>query len=256
MAPPALAALASARTVAPVERLRSAHMPAQQHVRRLVGSAACVWLLTAFGVLLARFAPALAPSAHPHPTLHGTLGELASVIANNLRVLAAPFLLAVFRWPGGRLTRRLGDLLIAALIAQNTIAVGLALGRWGERLLPYVPQLPLEWTALGTAGAAWLTARDSGHHRVLAIHALATLALTISAAAVEVELTPHAHAGQRADQNGLTQASGPSLLAESGCRLSSPDLAPAGGPLASRSRSSRRDVRTNARPPRPIRRVA
>ena len=107
-------------------------MPAREHARRLGAAAACVWLLTAFGVLLARLAPALAPSAHPHPTLHGTLGELASVIANNLRVLAAPFLLAVFRWPGGRLTRRLGDLLIAALIAENTIAVGLALGRWGE----------------------------------------------------------------------------------------------------------------------------
>ena len=102
----------------------------------------------------------LAPSGHPHPTLHGTLGELASVIANNLRVLAAPFLLAVFHWPAGRITRRLGDVLIAALIAQNTLAVGLALGRWGDRLLPYVPQLPLEWTALGIAGAAWLTARD------------------------------------------------------------------------------------------------
>ena len=84
------------------------------------------------------------------------------MIANNLRVLAAPFLLTVFRWPGGRLTRRLGDLVIAALIAENTIAVGLALGRWGDRLLPYVPQLPLEWTALGIAGAAWLTARDGG----------------------------------------------------------------------------------------------
>ena len=84
------------------------------------------------------------------------------MIANNLRVLAAPFLLAVFHWPGGRITRRLGDLLIAALIAQNTLAVGLALGRWGERLLAYVPQLPLEWTALGIAGAAWLTARDGG----------------------------------------------------------------------------------------------
>ena len=105
---------------------------AREHARRLAAAAACVWLLTAFGVLLARLAPALAPSAHPHPTLHGTLGELASVIANNLRVLAAPFLLAVFHWPGGRITRRLGDVLITALIAQNTLAVGLALGRWGE----------------------------------------------------------------------------------------------------------------------------
>jgi len=210
-----------------------------------------VWLLTAFGVLLARLAPVLAPSAHPHPMLHGTLGELASVIANNLRVLAVPFLLAVFHWPSGRITRRLGDLLIAALIAQNTIAVGLALGRWGNRLLPYVPQLPLEWTALGIAGAAWLTARDGSHHRVLAVYGLATLALTISAAAVELELTPHAHTRQRADRRGLTQASDPSLLAESGCRLSSPDFAPPAARVASRSHApfpSRRAF-GSARPP-------
>ena len=226
-------------------------MPAREHARRLGAAAACVWLLTAFGVLLARLAPALAPSTRPHPTLHGTLGELASVIANNLRVLAAPFLLAVLRWPAGRMTRRLGDLLIAALIAENTISVGLALGRWGGWLLPYVPQLPLEWTALGIAGAAWLTARDSGRGRVLAGYALAALALTISAGAVEVELTPHAHTRQRADRNGLTQTSAPSLLAESGCRLASPDLAPAGGLLASRSQApfpSRRAF-GSARPP-------
>jgi hypothetical protein len=250
MAPPGLAAPASGLTIAPGERLRSARTPARQHARRLGAAAACVWLLTAFGVLLARLAPALAPSTHPHPALHGTLGELASVTADNLRVLAAPFLLAVFRWPDGRVTRRLGDLLIVALIAENTIAVGLALGRWGDRVLPYVPQLPLEWTALGIAGAAWLTARDGGRGRVLAGYALATFALTISAAAVEVELTPHAHNGQRAHRHALTKASDPSLLVESGCRLSSPDCAPAGGLLASRSHApfpSRRAL-SSARP--------
>ena len=251
MATPGLAELASSRTIAPGERVRSARMPAREHARRVGAAAACVWLLTAFGVLLAQLAPALAPSTHPHATLHGTLGELASVIANNLRVLAVPFLLTVFRWPGGRLTRRLGDLLIVALVAENTIAVGLAVGRWGDRLLPYVPQLPFEWTALGIAGAAWLSGRDGGRPRELACYALATFALTISAAAVEVDFTPHAHTGQRADRHGLTQASGPSLLAESGCRLSSPDFAPAGGLLASRSQApfpSRRAF-GSARPP-------
>jgi hypothetical protein len=233
MAPPGLAAPASGLTIALAVRRRLPGTPPHGHPRRLGAAAAWVWLLTGFGVLLARFAPALAPSGHPHPTLHGTLGELASVTANNLRVLAAPFLLTVFRWPAGRITRHLGDLLIAGLIAENTIAVGLALGRWGDRLLPYVPQLPLEWTALGIAGAAWLTARDGG--RVLAGYALATLTLTISAAAVEVELTPHARSGQRAHRHALTKASDPSLLVESGCRLSSPDFAPPAARVASRS---------------------
>jgi hypothetical protein len=239
------------RTAAAGARRRLPGVPAREHLRRAAAAAAWIWLLTAAGAGAAQLTPGLVPSAHPHPTLHGTLGELASVIANNLRVLAAPFLLAVLRWPGGRLTRRLGDLLIAALIAENTIAVGLALGRWGERLLPYVPQLPLEWTALGIAGAAWLTARDRSRPGELACYALATLALTISAAAVEVDFTPPAHTGQRADRNGPTQASGRSLLAESGCRLSSPDFAPPAAMVASRSQApfpSRRAF-GSARPP-------
>jgi len=239
------------RTAAAAARRRLPGGPARAHLRRAGAAAAWIWLLTAAGAVAAHIAPGLAPSAHPHPTLHGTLGELASVVANNLRALAAPFLLAVFRWPGGRLTRRLGDIVIAALIAENTIAVGLAVGRWGDRLLPYVPQLPLEWTALGIAGAAWLTARDGGRGRVLAVYGLATLALTISAAAVEVDFTPHAHTGHRADRHGLTQTGDLSLLAESGCRLSSPDFAPSGGLLASRSQApfpSRRAF-GSARPP-------
>jgi len=55
-------------------------MPAREHARRLGAATACVWLLTAFGVLLARLAPALAPSTHPHPTLHGTLVMVATLL--------------------------------------------------------------------------------------------------------------------------------------------------------------------------------
>jgi hypothetical protein len=239
MAAPGLASRRPAvftRTVLPAARRCLPGVPARTHSRHLAVAAACVWLLTAAGVLLAVLLPGLAPSTRPRATLHGTLGELASVIANNLRVLAAPFLLAVFRWPSGRLTRRLGDLLISALIAQNTLSAGLALGRWGGRLLPYVPQLPLEWTALGIVGAAWMNARDGGRRHELAAYALATLALTITAAAVEVELTPHADTGQRADRHRLTQAD-PSLLAGSGCRLPSPDYAPPAARIASRSQA-------------------
>jgi len=241
----------ASRTAVPAAREHLRGMTPRAHWRRRAAAVGCVWLLTAFGALLAQLEPGLAPSTGPHPTLHGTLGELTSVIANNLRVLAAPFLLTVFRWQSGRITRHLGDLLIAGLIAENTIAVGLALGRWGDRLLPYVPQLPLEWTALGIAGAAWLSARDGSPGRVPAVYALATLALTISAAAIELELTPHAHTGQRADGHGLTPAGDPSLLVESGCRLSSPDFAPAGGRLASRSHAPfpSRTALGSARPP-------
>ncbi len=179
---------------------------AREHLQRIGAVAGSVWLLTATSAAAAQIAPALAPSAHPHPTLHGTLAEIGSVIATNLRVLAAPFLLAAFHWPRGRLTRTLGDLVIATLIVHNTLTVGFALGHWGGRLLPYVPQLPLEWTALATAGAAWLMARHGVGLGELARYALATLALTVSAGAVEVLLTPHTDTGQRTERRVLTLA--------------------------------------------------
>jgi len=43
-------------------------MPAREHARRVGAASACVWLLTALGVLLARLAPALAPSPRPAAT--------------------------------------------------------------------------------------------------------------------------------------------------------------------------------------------
>lgn len=211
-------------------RARRRHAPAQ--ARRIMAAAACVWLLTALGALAGRLSPALASGARPHPTLHGTLGELVDVLANNLRVLAAPFLLAAFHWPSHRHSRRLGDLLIAGLVAGNSIAVGLALGRYGSRLLPFVSQLPLEWTALAVAGAAWLAARAGSPARVLVRYALATLALSSAAAAVEVLLTPHVEHGLRSGREALTLSGDARPPAGSGC-LPAPDFAP--GRHASRS---------------------
>ena len=79
-------------------------------------------------------------------------------------MLAAPFLLVVLDFPQSRLGRRAGDLIVTALTAASTIPVGLELGRWQGRLLPYLPQLPLEWAALAVAVHAWIIAR-AGHAR-------------------------------------------------------------------------------------------
>lgn len=163
-----------------------------EHARRIATATATVWLTTAAGVLLEPLAPGLAPGGQPHPTLHPTLGAGAEILLTNLRVLAAPYLLAAFRWPQKPRTRTLGDLLIAALVLENTLAVGLAFARFGDQLLPYLPQLPLEWAALSCALAAWLTARRHQRPRVLVAYGAATLALAAGATACEVLLTPHA----------------------------------------------------------------
>ncbi len=204
------------------------------HVRRIAAAGAGVWLLSGAGALIGHLAPSLVSGNGPHAMLHGTLGELTSVLANNLRVLCAPFLLALLRWPRGQLTRRLGDILIAGLIVANTIAVGLALGHYGSALAPYVRQLPLEWSALALAGAAWLWARDGASPRVLALYALSTLALSIGAGAVEVLLSPHARMVAVAQSRSLTLPSDPSPLAGSGCRLPASSFAPGRASLQGR----------------------
>jgi hypothetical protein len=98
----------------------------------------------------------------------------------------------VLDFPQNRLGRRAGDLIVTALTAASTIPVGIELGRWQGRLLPYLPQLPLEWAALAVAVCVWITARSGrGPTRRLMVLAGLTLALLIAAASLETWATPH-----------------------------------------------------------------
>ena len=78
---------------------------------------------------------------------------------NNVRVLAAPFILVAARFDRGRVSRLAGDTIVTAILVGNAIAVGLALGRWRGALIPFVPQLPVEYLAAATAATVWLNAR-------------------------------------------------------------------------------------------------
>ena len=139
--------------------------------------------------------PALGPASLPHATLHPSLDAIASILVNNLRVLAAPFILAAARFGATRSGRLAGDAIVATILVGNAIAVGLALGRWRSALIPFVPQLPIEYLAAATAAAAWLDARRHSPPRgpeMAVANAAATIGLTAAAAAIEVLLTPHA----------------------------------------------------------------
>ena len=146
---------------------------------------------TALSAILAWAAPALAPATPPHPTLRASAGDLASILINNLRVLAAPFILVAARFERTRVGQLAGDAVIAMILAGNGVAVGLALGRWRSALIPFIPQLPVEYLAAATAATAWLDARRRRTGTAVRI-AAATVALTAAAAAIEVILTPHA----------------------------------------------------------------
>lgn len=150
-----------------------------------------LWITTLLGAAIGTAAPALSPGGRPHPTLHGSLNELVSITATNARVLSAPFLLALFRFPDHRRTRQVGDAFTAGLVAGNALRAGIALGRWQARLLPYVPQLPLEWLAAALAAAAWLTLRTGAQRQTALTYLAAVLVLVAAAAAVETLATPH-----------------------------------------------------------------
>jgi hypothetical protein len=152
--------------------------------------------ITLFAALASALDPALGPPGHPHPALHGTLGEALGIFASNSRLLIVPLLLVAGQWPAGRLTRHLGDLLVGALLVVNPVTIGLALGRFPTTLLPYLPHLPLEDAALATTIAAWLSRRvpqaPGRPARSVASYASQTVVLTAVAALVETFLVPHA----------------------------------------------------------------
>jgi len=150
---------------------------------------------TALGAAAAIAWPALGPATRPDPTLHPSFDAIASTLLNNVRVLAAPFILAAARFGATRVSRLAGDAIVATILLGNAIAVGLAFGRWREALIPFVPQLPIEYLAAATAAGAWIEVRRDASlpaPRVAATSAVATIGLAAVAAAIEVLLTPHA----------------------------------------------------------------
>ncbi len=158
----------------------------------VLATLAAVWLLTAVGVLIGLAAPELAPSGNPHPTLRGTATDVLSILVSNLRLLSVPFALALLGFQRSRHARRFGDLLVGTVVPLNAIRVGLALGRYGTELIPYIPQLPVEWLALALSTSAWIAARHDAQLRTPRIRALQTVLVATAAAAIEALLTPHA----------------------------------------------------------------
>jgi hypothetical protein len=162
------------------------------HTRTVLTAYVALWVITLAGATVGAALPGLASSGRPHPTLTGSFADFVAVATTNARVLSAPFLLAVCGFPVGRRSRQLGDLIVGGLLAGNAARVGLELGRWRAQLVPYVPQLPLEWLAAAIAGAAWMSLRTGARRRTALTYLAALLVLVIGAAAVETATTPHA----------------------------------------------------------------
>ncbi len=153
-------------------------------------------------------------------------------------MLAAPFLLVLLDFPQSSLGRRAGDLIVTALTAASTIPVGLELGRWQGRLLPYLPQLPLEWAALALAVGAWLiSAPIKRPPTQLVVLAAAPRVLLVGAAAHRdlVHPTPARAIGvERRPKSALFV--NPTSLWVTAVAFAT-DFAPAPGPWTSAARS-------------------
>lgn len=151
---------------------------------------------TALGAAAAIAWPALGPTTRPHATLHPSVDAIASILLNNARVLTAPFILAAARFGASGVTRLAGDAIVATILVGNATAVGLALGRWRGALIPFVPQLPIEYLAAAIAATRWIAARRRNVSlpapQTAITSAAATIGLAAAAAAIEVLLTPHA----------------------------------------------------------------
>jgi hypothetical protein len=130
----------------------------------------------------------LAAGVNPPPGVEHVL----TLSAHNVPICAWPLLLGVVGAHRHRLARRLGDGLVLACMIANTLPVGAALGACGTRLLPYLPQLPLEWAALALGASGWLIQR----RRALSIgEGLWSVALIVCvllcAAVLETAAVPH-----------------------------------------------------------------
>jgi hypothetical protein len=182
--------------VLPVASERSSPSPWRQRAARrpAVTVAAAIAVVTLLSAIVAAIAPQLGPGTSPHATLRGTPGEAVAILAHNARTLIAPLVLCAGRWHTGRVTRHLGDLLVAALVVANAAVVGAALGRYPTELPAYLPHIPLEDAAVAIAAGAWLAhrlPRRAGMPPNLAPAAGLTLVVAIAAAIVETYAVPH-----------------------------------------------------------------
>jgi hypothetical protein len=130
----------------------------------------------------------LSAASNPPPDL----GRVLALTAHNIPVVSWPLLLGAVGAPRSRLGRLLADWLVLACVAANVAPVGAALGAYGAALLPYIPQLPLEWGALAVGAGLWLQNRRRALSFRECIGRFAVVVcLLLCAAVMETAAVPH-----------------------------------------------------------------
>lgn len=120
------------------------------------------------------------------------LGHVLDLAAHNIPIVSWPLLLGVLGLHSSRLSRGFADSMVAAYVVANVLPVGAALGAYGGALVPYVPQLPLEWGGLALGACGWLVQRRQplSVREGLGLFAL-IVGVLVCAAVVETVAVPH-----------------------------------------------------------------
>ena len=185
---------------APSRRTERRWLPAGLGVAWLYAYAG-VWIATLVPAALVALAgqPLVAPVRHvlglalavqrnPPPGV----GHVLFSGAHNLPIVAWPLLLGAIGAHRHPLAKHVADGLLTACIIVNALQVGAALGAYGAPLLPYIPQLPVEWGGLALGASAWLIQRQRALtvSEGLGLLALITVVL-LCAAVLETVAVPH-----------------------------------------------------------------
>jgi hypothetical protein len=116
-----------------------------------------------------------------------TPAEAARIALHNTRLAAGTLLSAAARPRIPSPLRPALDTCLAALLAFNAGAVGVALGAYGTRVATAIaPHMPLELTAFSLAGGAYMQARKQSPS-LRALSALAALCALLLAGAATLE---------------------------------------------------------------------
>ncbi len=132
----------------------------------------------------------LALTAQRNPPPH--IAHVLALAVHNIPIAAWPLLLGLLGAHRNRPATHVADGVLLACIILNTLPVGAALGAYGMAVLPYLPNVPLEWGGLALGASAWLTQRRQA---LTLPEGLGLLALTagvlLCAAALETIAVPH-----------------------------------------------------------------
>jgi hypothetical protein len=151
-----------------------------------------LWLITLTATGLGELSRLTGPHLQLYPHSTPTPEAALTIWLNNLRVTGWPLLALALRMHRTRWRRRLANICIAGSLAANAALVGAAIAAGGERILPYLPHLPLEWAALALSATAWLLgSRNNLRRRQLVVIAGALAALLGAGALLETYAVPH-----------------------------------------------------------------